>query len=65
MYRNIYFDGTLINKVGIDRIELKKVVLKEIDEEVLKQSMTYCEVRYDNECVHGRQFYITDNEVKF
>lgn len=63
--RNIYFENELINKVGIDRIVLKKVILRKIDEEVLEKALIRCAIRYDNELIDGRQFYTTDCGEKF
>ena len=40
MNRRIYYDGALINKIGIDRIVIKKVVLKEINAEKLDTALT-------------------------
>lgn len=39
MNGNIYCNGKLINKAGIDRIVLNKVVLKKIDKEVFMLAM--------------------------
>lgn len=65
MKRNIYYENALINKVGIDRLVLKKVILRKIDEEVLKKALIRCAIRYDNELIEGRQFYTTDSGEKF
>lgn len=47
MNRRIYYDGALINKIGIDRIVIKKVVLKEINAEKLDTALTCCAIHYD------------------
>ena len=44
MNRRIYYDGALINKIGIDRIVIKKVVLKEINAEKLDTALTCCAI---------------------
>ena len=55
MNRRIYYDGALINKIGIDRIVIKKVVLKEINAEKLDTALTCCAIHYDKVIVEGRQ----------
>lgn len=56
MNRRIYYDGALINKIGIDRIVIKKVVLKEINAEKLDTALTCCAIHYDSG-------FITDTTV--
>lgn len=65
MNRRIYYDGALINKIGIDRIVIKKVVLKEINAEKLDTALTCCAIHYDKVIVEGRQFYLTEKDNKF
>lgn len=52
MNRRIYYDGALINKIGIDRIVIKKVVLKEINAEKLDTALTCCAIHYDTDNVY-------------
>ena len=62
MNRRIYYDGALINKIGIDRIVIKKVVLKEINAEKLDTALTCCAIHYYKVIVEGRQFYLTEKD---
>ena len=58
MNRRIYYDGALINKIGIDRIVIKKVVLKEINAEKLDTALTCCAIHYDNQGLNVIKFII-------
>ena len=55
----------LLTKWVLNRLVLKKVILRKIDEEVLKKALIRCAIRYDNELIEGRQFYTTDSGEKF
>ena len=65
MNRRIYYDGALINKIGIDRIVIKKVVLKEINAEKLDTALTCCAIHYDKvivECIFRKNRALAPHE---